>query len=427
MDTDIKTLMMKKLSGKGSTRSGKTSVSKKDKGTPDKMTLSLHSLEQLLAMDKDQLTGLCQKLENDYQDTKKENHSLAQSLRHANDQLLRFIRIASIAHHLCANEFESEIVTIGTIPSYLKCHFAAIFMHDNENDKFTPFRSTTAIDEKLVMDENGAFLHRLFNKSSEPFLMKHQTKHFTGDLHDNHVFRLRVSDAWWQLIGETAIVFPIVTNRASVTPVVIGGLIIGSAAGLLTENDLKMLRLFADFLSTSLINSTLMHKLKRMAVTDSLTGLYNRRQMIIDLERAISQASRGRVPLSISMLDLDHFKTVNDTRGHSCGDMILREFAGLLHEQIRKNVDIPARYGGEEFVIIMPFTQLKQAVTMNERIRSTLERRKFMFDNQYLGITCSIGVAEYVPEESWSELVNRVDAALYLSKNCGRNRVSTLS
>lgn len=159
-----------------------------------------------------------------------------------------------------------------------------------------------------------------------------------------------------------------------------------------------------------------------IAHTDSLTFLPNRRQIIADLQREVSLSDRHQKPLTIFMLDIDHFKQVNDAFGHAAGDQVLRALAGRLLESIRE-VDKAGRYGGEEFLILLPGTTEKTASKIADRLLGLVRGLEVDFDEKILKITISIGIAEYrMGEESWDELLERADKAMYQSKENGRDQ-----
>jgi diguanylate cyclase (GGDEF)-like protein len=167
-------------------------------------------------------------------------------------------------------------------------------------------------------------------------------------------------------------------------------------------------------------------RLEEMAITDELTGLYNRHFVWQELKSEFSRTRRFRLDLSCLMIDLDHFKEVNDRYGHPAGDLILKKIASLLSENSREP-DTLARFGGEEFIVILPQTDAKGAIVQAERIRMEVERHAFPIEaNQSLQLTISIGVASYPDErvKQFEDLVKIADDALYVSKNSGRNRVS---
>jgi diguanylate cyclase (GGDEF)-like protein len=156
--------------------------------------------------------------------------------------------------------------------------------------------------------------------------------------------------------------------------------------------------------------------------TDALTFLPNRRQIIKYLQEEVIFSQRYGTPLSISMLDIDHFKKINDNYGHTVGDEVLRSLAGELREHIRYP-DTIGRYGGEEFLIVLPHSMLNAAAEQAERLSKHVRSLSTMSGEKKIAITVSIGVAQYkIHEEDWEAFLNRADAALYQAKNKGRNQ-----
>ncbi|HUN49657.1 MAG TPA: PleD family two-component system response regulator [Candidatus Sulfotelmatobacter sp.] len=167
------------------------------------------------------------------------------------------------------------------------------------------------------------------------------------------------------------------------------------------------------------------HRSMAMAVTDALTGLFNRRYMTGHLDTLIARAGPGVRGLSLLVLDIDHFKAVNDTHGHAVGDEVLREFGGRVSRSVR-GIDLACRYGGEEFVVVMPETELAVARKVAERLCRHVAEEAFIVKGGDLAlpITCSVGVAAWRAEESGEALLKRADDALYVAKREGRNRVT---
>ncbi|AYG95550.1 PleD family two-component system response regulator [Brevundimonas naejangsanensis] len=161
-----------------------------------------------------------------------------------------------------------------------------------------------------------------------------------------------------------------------------------------------------------------------MAVTDPLTGLHNRRYMNGQLDALVARANRGGDPVALLVLDIDHFKSVNDSFGHDAGDEVLREFSVRLATNVRA-VDLPCRFGGEEFVVVMPGTTLEDAHRIAERIRRDVGASPFrILGGEPLGITVSVGVAATMGgDDTPASLLKRADEGVYEAKNSGRNRV----
>jgi diguanylate cyclase (GGDEF)-like protein len=168
----------------------------------------------------------------------------------------------------------------------------------------------------------------------------------------------------------------------------------------------------------------LQQELREQALRDSLTGLYNRRYLNDALDRELVRAKRDRSPLSLLMIDVDHFKKVNDTHGHHVGDKILAQLATLLTTHARGS-DIVCRYGGEEFLVLMPGTGEDFARSRAEEIRQKSELLIGQMEERVVHVTLSIGIAVYPAHgENWEEVVRKADNALYQSKHEGRNRVT---
>ncbi len=162
-----------------------------------------------------------------------------------------------------------------------------------------------------------------------------------------------------------------------------------------------------------------------LAYTDALTGVYNRRYMDAHLDRKIMEIANTQKPVSVMMLDIDHFKPVNDTYGHASGDEVLKAVAQRVSHGIR-DFDLLARYGGEEFVVIMPSTPADDSVMVAERLRRMIEAEPYEITGNEtpVAITASIGVATATdPTETAEALLGRADAALYQAKDGGRNQV----
>jgi diguanylate cyclase (GGDEF)-like protein len=164
--------------------------------------------------------------------------------------------------------------------------------------------------------------------------------------------------------------------------------------------------------------------LSKLAAFDDLTGAYNRRSMFHHLEAELGRCQRYSRSISVLMIDVDHFKKVNDEHGHRSGDLALTWVAGVLNEQLR-SMDFLCRYGGEEFCAILPETGSAGALRAGERLRSALESEQFTFEGKTIPITASIGAATWNATRSKEvpDLLARADAALLDAKRAGRNQV----
>ena len=190
------------------------------------------------------------------------------------------------------------------------------------------------------------------------------------------------------------------------------------------ENELLLLRTVADQVAVAVNHARLFTQMQQLALTDGLTGCVNRRSFEMQLERDLLMATRMRQPLSLIMLDIDHFKRVNDTYGHDAGDAALRFLADVLRDELR-GLDTAARYGGEEFAVILPQAGLEGALIVAERLRSRLETTEVPGIGH---ITGSFGLATFpLHANSRDQLVGAADRALYDAKHAGRNRICTPS
>jgi len=170
----------------------------------------------------------------------------------------------------------------------------------------------------------------------------------------------------------------------------------------------------------------MMEKLQKLAITDGLTRLYNSRSFYSQLELEVDRFNRYQHPLTLLLLDIDHFKDYNDKYGHLEGDKVLVRFSQIIKSCLRTN-DSAYRYGGEEFTVILPETAGEEARTVAQRIRAALEAEPFSPENgEEVTVTISIGLTEYHPKEELSTFIQRADQAMYRSKRSGRNKVSML-
>ena len=164
-------------------------------------------------------------------------------------------------------------------------------------------------------------------------------------------------------------------------------------------------------------------ELERLATTDSLTGLANRRRLFDRLEQEVYRAQRYGTALSLLMFDIDHFKRINDRWGHATGDWVLRRIARETHQLLRKT-DQAGRYGGEEFVVLLPETDLSEALSLAQRLGQRISDTAITPEHDApISVTVSVGVAALAPDETGEELIHRADQALYRAKQNGRNRV----
>jgi diguanylate cyclase (GGDEF)-like protein len=188
---------------------------------------------------------------------------------------------------------------------------------------------------------------------------------------------------------------------------------------------LNLLAILSSFAAMAIHNATLHKRTKLMAITDSLTGLHNHRYFKQYFKQEMGRAKRYHKPFSIIMMDVDDFKSFNDSFGHAAGDNLLRILGAVIMETIR-GVDVAFRYGGEEFIVLLPETRLDKAVLAAERLREAVQSgtANKLAGPASSGVTVSIGVASYPDNaDKMDELFNIVDSLLYQAKRCGKNKV----
>jgi len=225
--------------------------------------------------------------------------------------------------------------------------------------------------------------------------------------------------AFVELLGSLAVdmIVPLRTDKG-----VIGLLLLPKYAdGPYGVQEIQYITRIVRFAAIAIENSCLF----RQATTDRMTGLYSHHFFEKALAEEMERARRYKTIFSLVILDIDHFKAVNDTHGHLQGDRIIKGISKILSQSIRQ-VDLPARYGGEEFAVILPGVDVKGASVVAERLRKRIGESRFPCDGFTIGVTISLGVAEYIPEadQSSSDVLHAADKALYKSKENGRNRVS---
>jgi diguanylate cyclase (GGDEF)-like protein len=203
---------------------------------------------------------------------------------------------------------------------------------------------------------------------------------------------------------------------------VVGVLALYDSPGGFDEADLRTIYSFASQATVAIDNVQLHDEARRQSLTDDLTGLSNSRDLTLTLGKEIERAARFERPMTVLMLDLDHFKDVNDAHGHARGDAVLVEVAQRLQQHVR-DVDTLARYGGEEIVAVLPETDVEGAVQAAERLRATVADPLFLAAGQPpVSLTVSVGVAVFPLNGTTADaLMRAADTALYDAKRAGRN------
>lgn len=193
----------------------------------------------------------------------------------------------------------------------------------------------------------------------------------------------------------------------------------------LTDGDqIRFGEVIFKFLTGDNVETAYHEEIYRMAINDGLTGLHNKRYLLDFLEREMASAQRHQRPLTLVMMDVDHFKRINDQRGHLAGDAVLREIARRIKPRMRRE-ELFARYGGEEFAAVLTMTPLAGGVRFAEQIRRLISDEPFLFEDGRFPVTMSLGVATMYnePNANSDALIKRADDQLYEAKGRGRNQV----
>jgi two-component system cell cycle response regulator len=221
-------------------------------------------------------------------------------------------------------------------------------------------------------------------------------------------------------IAEAAVAIPLRRGNHAIGVLALYG---RGPAETFSEDDVHLLQSLVRQAETAIENTFLYEEATRLSITDGLTGLWNRRLFDLRMGEELQRAIRFQEPFGLLLVDLDHFKTVNDRFGHQAGDAVLVELARRLTDATRE-VDVVTRFGGEEFALILPKTPVVGTVRLGEKVREVVANEPFAAGNASILVTVSVGAAGY-PDHGLSaaDLLGAADAALYRAKEKGRNRV----
>lgn len=315
-----------------------------------------------------------------------------------------------IAGHLDAALFDSvvaaELRRLGTIESF-----------DRLVDLLSQFVSQVTTYRWMAVSRAAPASLGLHTNSACRESSLAEARAALGLPHDVPVTTVEDDDAVSDPEGPIAMVEPIPFGDQQL------GMIALAPRGPTHHNDPTLVKTIARELGAALRMATLVEETRVMATTDALTGLINRRAFVDWASRELRRSHRYDDPLSLLLLDVDHFKRINDHHGHASGDVVLATVARLLAGSVR-NCDVVARWGGEEFVLALPSTPLAGAVEVAERARRQVEAA-IMHSRTHAAIpvTASFGVAQLRKGESMDQLIDRADRAMYEAKSSGRNRV----
>ncbi len=313
---------------------------------------------------------------------------------------------------LTSTLLKEEVLTL--LASVLDYNVAGIFFNDKDekNDRILGF-------ELAGVGEDKSFLEELTKKFFEEIFLSEYLK-------NPESYKYEIVKRVDTTKNQSSVALSDFASAFSI-PIIYDDKILGGICLYSYEKDKfrpsKLLKIILEELKILMRIKWLYSETKYLTITDSLTGLYNRRYFQQALGREFARAKRYNLPLSIVMFDIDHFKNVNDTYGHQFGDKVIAGIAKQIKDSLRRT-DYICRYGGEEFVLILPETTSSNAVIPIERIREKIESNCFSCYNEDITVTISAGIACIeLKMTTEAELIKRADESLYKAKENGRNRV----
>ncbi len=334
---------------------------------------------------------------------------LVESSRYAKE--LRYLKEMTENLQTCTSLGKAAIPVIKFCKLFFPSTDGIIYLLDKHNENLSPFAHWGTKNSKLFPFSKNKCL--AFDKGN--FL------HISMGPHNGcaHIQRLSSKN-----VNESFLCIPLHDQRGPFGLLYIHDNKISSKPKSEQKKKLLLVETFARQLSLSFSDLKLRDLLSYQATRDPLTALYNRRYLNESLQREIPRAQRQGHPIALLMIDIDHFKNINDVYGHDAGDEVLKQIGTLLKEYSRKS-DIACRFGGEEFVLILPETTLKSALERAEKLKHAVTKLNLIFEGQEIkNLSVSLGVGIY-PQNglSYKELINSIDQALYEAKSLGRNRV----
>jgi diguanylate cyclase (GGDEF)-like protein len=342
----------------------------------------------------------------DWQKTKEVNNSL--SIR-----LDRYRRLREIGESFSARISLENIYQLAVDTAYDMIpgsDAALLFVVDENQQKLLLAASRKSTQLPKVKAKNGDIFDKWVFKERQPLSVEDISEDFRFD--------------YAPLAGEryfkSVISVPMVSQSR-----IMGILRLNSREkGTYSFDDLRLLDFISDIASGSINNARLYNATEELSTRDSLTGFYIHRHMKVILYNEIERARLNRWPLSVIMMDIDHFKDYNDKYGHSAGDKVLLGISHILNDIVKKYTQLVARYGGEEFLVILPNTDMHKAAGIAEKIRQDISSRKFVLRREDTSVTISAGVCSYSEDmKDRDGLLKQADFLLYKAKKEGRNKV----
>lgn len=351
-------------------------------------------------------------------DLKEELRVKEQALEHAaqtqeglQKKLSRYTQLQGIAEELSNLTDLAAIAKLAVERAFEligKSDAALLFLLDAERQELSLFASQKREGLRAIPTKHGDQFDQHVLRSHKPLLVSDVRKDF----------RFTASGGGERRIS-SVVACPLVVGQSPA-----GLLRLDSAtAGAYTQDDLRFLDILLDLAATAITNAKLFEQVQQLAMTDGLTGLMLRRPFLELLTRELARSARSREPVSVLMIDIDRFKSLNDTFGHTAGDMVLREVAAVLKAAVRRPGEAAGRYGGEEFVVLLPRVARPQAADAAEKIRRAIETQ-VKGPRAGGAITASIGLASFPDDAKVElELIRAADGRLYQAKKAGRNQV----
>lgn len=333
------------------------------------------------------------------------------------EQRERMNAVTRLSHQINALDLDRILdLCIKEVPKIVGARLASVYLYDYERGELILKRHnhTRRINERIRLQDNpfSPMAHAL---SLNQVIAIGDSEEHTG------THQVELERPFRSKYGSSAsMIVPLKSGERIVGMLNLTDKVGGGQFDL--AEDLPPLEQLSAIIGAAIRNCQLFQEVQRQARSDGMTGFLNHNTFYEELSREIRRHKRYGDPLSLIIMDVDDFKSFNDTYGHQAGDFILRETARLIRDNIR-NVDIPARYGGDEFAIILPRVDIDGALLAASRIREKLGQHPFNYQGVDFSISVSSGIGEHHPEESSAEFVRKVDRALYRAKAKGKNRV----
>ncbi len=331
----------------------------------------------------------------------------------------RLMKMNRIGHELNSLDLEQiTTVAVQKIPQIVNARFCSLYLHDYQNDDLVLHASNHQRDlhERIpIRERSDSIMGTAYTtqKSVHIVNIEDYEKASGKQLQREHTANYR---------SATCISVPLLAGKYVVGVLNLADKEDGSVFDAM--NDLPIVEQISQVLALAIRNCRLFEEVQNQARTDGMTGLLNYRSFHELLQNELHRSSRYNRPLGLIMLDVDHFKRINDTLGHPGGDAILIELSKRIQKALRRE-DLPARYGGDEVAIILPETKPIGVLAVSHRLFAVLREEEFVHNGKKVEVRVSMGAASYEPKQSLTEFIAAADDALYKAKKAGKNRVET--